>query len=85
LAEQAAEQLQTADQRRWLDRVAAEQPNLRAALAHSVNVRDIESAWRLVAALQRFWDVTGQRREGTEWVHRTLAVTHRPHLWPSLD
>jgi predicted ATPase/DNA-binding CsgD family transcriptional regulator len=78
LAEQAAKQLRTADQRRWLDRMATEQPNLRAALAHSVNARDIESAWRLVAALQRFWDVTGQRREAHEWIKRTLAVGDPP-------
>ena len=52
VAEQAARQLETSDQRSWLDRLAAEQPNLRAALAHSVGAGDIDSAWRLIAALQ---------------------------------
>ena len=56
LAEQAAGQLRTPDQRAWLERLTAEQPNLRAALAHSITIGDIESAWRLVAALQRFWE-----------------------------
>jgi len=78
LAEHAAEQLETSDQRAWLDRLAAEQPNLRASLAHSIRTGDIESAWRSVAALQRFWDVTGQRREAQDWIRRTLAIGDPP-------
>src|SRR5262245_46474884 len=78
LAEHAAQQLQTSDQRVWLDRLAAEQPNLRASLAHSIRTGDIESAWRSVAALQRFWDVTGQRREAQDWIRRTLAIGDPP-------
>jgi predicted ATPase len=78
LAELAAEQLRTPDQRAWLDRLAVEQPNLRAALAHSTTTGDVESAWRLVAALQRFWDITGQRREAQEWIQRALAISDPP-------
>jgi predicted ATPase/DNA-binding CsgD family transcriptional regulator len=78
LAEQAAEQLRTPDQRAWLDGLATEQPNLRAALAHSTTTCDAESAWRLVAALQRFWDITGQRREAQEWIQRALAISDPP-------
>jgi len=74
LAEQGAGQLRTPDQRAWLDRLITEQPNLRAALAHSITTSDIESAWRLVAMLQRFWDITGQRREAQEWIQRALAI-----------
>src|SRR6266542_4772193 len=82
LAERAARGLETSDQRIWLDRLAAEQPNLRAALAHSIDAGDIESAWRSVAALQRFWDVTGQRREAHEWIQRILAVGDPPATPP---
>ena len=76
LAERAAQRLEGSDQRGWLDRLVAEQANLRAALAHSIDAGDSDSAWRLVAALQRFWDVTGQRPEAHEWIQRTLALGH---------
>jgi predicted ATPase/DNA-binding CsgD family transcriptional regulator len=74
LAEQGAEQHQTSQQRIWLDRLSTEQPNLRAALAHSVTTGDIASAWRFVAALHQFWEITGQRREALEWIDRALAI-----------
>ncbi len=78
LAEHAAQRLETSDQRIWLDQLAAEQPNLRASLAYSIDAGDIDAAWRSVAALQRFWDVTGQRREAHEWIQRTLALGDPP-------
>jgi len=78
LAERAARQLETSNQRHWLDRLAAEQPNLRASLAHSIGAGDIDSAWRLIAALHRFWDVTGQRREAHEWIQRMRAMGDPP-------
>jgi predicted ATPase/DNA-binding CsgD family transcriptional regulator len=78
LAEHAAQRLETSAQRIWLDRLTAEQPNLRAALANRIDAGDIDSAWRSVAALQRFWDVTGQRREAHEWIQRTLAIGDPP-------
>jgi predicted ATPase len=77
-AEHAAERLRTADQRSWLERLATEQPHLRAALAHSVEVGDLDAAWRAIAALQRFWDIVGQRHEAHEWIQRTLAVGDPP-------
>jgi predicted ATPase/DNA-binding CsgD family transcriptional regulator len=77
-AEHAAERLRTADQRDWLERLASEQPNLRTALAHNVQVGDLDAAWRAIAALQRFWDVVGQRHEAHEWIRRTLAVGDPP-------
>jgi predicted ATPase/DNA-binding CsgD family transcriptional regulator len=78
LAAQAAEELRTSNQRTWLDRLTTEQPNLRSALAHSIATHDIESAWRWVAVLQRFWDITGQRREAQEWIQRALAIGDPP-------
>jgi predicted ATPase/DNA-binding CsgD family transcriptional regulator len=78
LAEDAAEQLRGPDQRAWLDRLTTEQPNLRAAIAHDVAVGDLESAWRWIAALERFWDATGQRREAYEWIRQTLAAGQPP-------
>jgi len=78
MAVQAAEQLRTPAQRIWLDRLATERPNLRAALGHSIATGDIESAWRWVSALQRFWAITGQRREAYEWIRRALAIGDPP-------
>ena len=78
LAEHAAVQLRTQHQRTWLERMTTEQPNLRAALAHSIASHDMPSAWRWVAALQRFWDITGQRREAEQWIQRTLAMGEPP-------
>lgn len=77
-AEHAAERLRTADQRHWLERLATEQPHLRAALAHSVRAGDLDSCWRAIAALQRFWDIVGQRHEAHEWIQRTLAIGDPP-------
>ena len=77
-AEHAARQLETSDQRQALDRLAIEQPNLRAALANSIAAADAEPAWRLIAALQRFWDITGQRREAHDWIRQTLAIGDPP-------
>ncbi len=78
LAERADELLRTPVQRTWLDRLTTEQPNLRNALAHTMTTGDIESAWRWVAALQRFWDITGQRREAHDWIERALAIGDPP-------
>lgn len=78
LAEQAARQLRTPDQRAWLGRLTTEQPNLRAALEHSITAGHIESAWRLISSLQRFWELTGQRHEAREWIQRTLAAGDPP-------
>jgi predicted ATPase/DNA-binding CsgD family transcriptional regulator len=76
--EHAAAQLRTPQQRTWLDRLNAEQPNVRAALAHSIATGEVEHAWRWIAALQRFWDSTGQRREAYEWIQRALAIGDPP-------
>jgi hypothetical protein len=78
MAERAAGQLRTPDQRDWLARLTAEQPNLRAALAHSITCGDAEFAWRFAAALQRFWDISGERREAHDWIRRTLAIGDPP-------
>ena len=78
LAELAAERLRGPEQRAWLDRLTIEQPNLRAALAHSVAGGDIETALRWISALELFWDGTGQRREAHEWIRRTLACGEPP-------
>jgi predicted ATPase/DNA-binding CsgD family transcriptional regulator len=78
VAELAAGRLRGPEQRTWLDRLTVEQPNLRAALAHSVANGDVETALRWISALELFWDGTGQRREAHEWIGRTLACGEPP-------
>ncbi len=78
LAELAAGRLRGPEQRAWLGRLSLEQPNLRAAMDHSVGTGDIETALRWISALEPFWDGTGQRREAHEWIRRTLACGEPP-------
>ena len=51
LAERAEPELGAAEQITWLDRLEAEQGNLRAALAHLLQSGDGETALRLAGAL----------------------------------
>jgi hypothetical protein len=78
LAERGAEHLRGPHQRVWLDRMIGEQPNVRAAQAYDVATQDMATAWRWIAARQRFWDITGQRREAREWIQDTLAIGDPP-------
>ncbi|MBO3749632.1 hypothetical protein J5X84_26435 [Streptosporangiaceae bacterium NEAU-GS5] len=77
-AEDLAERLRGPGQRTWLDRANAELPNLRAAMTHCTSTGDVERAWRWIAALERYLDCTGQRREAYEWIQRTLALGEPP-------
>jgi tetratricopeptide (TPR) repeat protein len=74
LAEDAAGHLWAAGQGAWLDRLALDHPNLRAALRWSIEARDVETALRLVAALWRFWQLDGHVAEGHSWVAAVLAM-----------
>lgn len=78
LTEQAAAHLRGPRQREWLDRLTTELPNLRTALAYSIGAGDIESVWRWIAALQRYCEVTGHRREAQDWIERALALGDPP-------
>ena len=73
LAEQAEPQLSSAGQVAWLDRLAAEHANLRAALDWMVERGDVASALRLVTALRYFWRVRGYYNEGLDQLLRLLA------------
>ncbi len=63
LAEEAAPQLASADQRRWLDRLEREHDNLRATLMWAANRPDPELAVRVAFALWRFWQQRGYLNE----------------------
>jgi predicted ATPase/transcriptional regulator with XRE-family HTH domain len=57
-----------------LDRLEAEHPNLRAALAWAIEREDADAAVRLGAALWKFWYVRGHIAEGEQWLARAFAV-----------
>jgi predicted ATPase/DNA-binding CsgD family transcriptional regulator len=73
LAESAARALTGPEQSSWLERLADDHDNLRAALEASRSV-DIERRLRLVLALDRFWTVRGHLGEGRQWMEEVLAA-----------
>ena len=57
-----------------VDRLTAEVDNLRAALGHAVTTAAADTGLGLAGAIWRFWQSTGQLREGRLWLDRTLAL-----------
>lgn len=74
LAEHALPELTGVDQRLWYQRLTAEYDNLRLALQWTDSDPDgAEAELRLAAALGRYWDIHGPRRDGRKWVEQALA------------
>ena len=75
LAERSEPQLRGPDQTAWLRRLAAEQADIRAALAWAQEAHRDESMLRLAAALKRrFWHDAGGLGEGLRWLEASLAM-----------
>jgi predicted ATPase/DNA-binding CsgD family transcriptional regulator len=75
LAERSEPQLRGPDQAAWLRRLAAEQADIRAALAWAEEAHRYESMLRLAGALKRrFWYDAGGLGEGLRWLEASLAV-----------
>jgi predicted ATPase len=72
LLEEAEPRLLGPDQKRWLDRIEAEYPNLRTALDH-LTVSAPEQALRMAGILTWFWDVRGYLPEGRQRLLDVLA------------
>jgi predicted ATPase/DNA-binding CsgD family transcriptional regulator len=60
-----------------LGRLSAEHSNLRAALGRFATRGDAESLARLTGALNWFWHMGAQGREGRVWLERALAASAR--------
>src|SRR5262249_39044172 len=73
LAETAEPELFGPAQVSWFDRLEAEHPNLRAALAWATG-HDLDLALRLGGALPQFWRLRGHLGEGREALERALAA-----------
>jgi non-specific serine/threonine protein kinase len=83
LGEAAAPQLIAHDQAEWLDRLDAEQGNLRAAIACSLTQPDPGPGLRLAASLREFWRARGHAAEGADALHALLdAPTAREATLP---
>ncbi len=88
LAEQAERELFGPLQSAWLERLAAEQENFRAALARSLEQpADPAVALRLAGALGPFWrlrGLPGAHSEGRRWLDRALSAAERggPRAYP---
>ena len=75
LAERSEPQLRGPDQAAWIRRLAAEQADIRAALAWAQEAHRDESMLRLAAALRRrFWHDAGGLGEGLRWLEASLAA-----------
>lgn len=65
------------DQVDWLDALALEHDNLRAALAWLSDAGLATELARLSGALWRFWWIRGHLTEGREWLQRAIDLTDR--------
>ena len=78
LAEAAESQIQGPDQAAWLDHLAREHDNLRAALQWALNNQETDAALRLAAALGEFWWPRGYVKEGQRWLTKALEHGNEP-------
>lgn len=74
LVERAEPKLTGPDQRRWYDRLAIEQDNVRAALAYACERRDGERALMLAGTVWRFWWTHGYIGEASVWYGRAFSI-----------
>jgi predicted ATPase/class 3 adenylate cyclase len=74
LAHEARRHMSTIRQASWVDRLAADEPNLRSAVRWAIDAGETDLALRLVASLWRFWQADGHLSEGRELATRALAM-----------
>ena len=70
--ETAEPELIRGNQDTWLNRIAAEHDNIRAALGWTLSSGDSSTALALTGSLWRFWNVRGFVAEGRSWLKRAL-------------
>jgi predicted ATPase len=74
LAERARPHLTGPDHAMWLDRLAEDYENLRAAFAWLSGPGSAEAAMRLAAGMVFFWLLRGRYADGLDWLERALAL-----------
>lgn len=75
LAERAEGSLDGKEQAVWIQVVAADEDNIRAALDWAVTHRGSDEGLRAAAALWRYWQVRSRYEEGRRWLRSLLAST----------
>jgi predicted ATPase/DNA-binding XRE family transcriptional regulator len=80
LAAEGAEGVENEAQVEWLDRLDAEQDNMRAALRWALDRQHSDIAAQLLGSLQWYWLRRGRHREARNWSDEVLAlmVQHPP-------
>jgi predicted ATPase/class 3 adenylate cyclase len=85
LAVEAGAQLYGSSRRVWLDRLAAEHANVRAALDHDVAAGNLSGALEIAAGIWRFWQTRGHLIEARARLNVLLGLaTGRTDLAPAL-
>jgi predicted ATPase/Tfp pilus assembly protein PilF len=74
LAERARPELRAREARTWLERLDAEQANVRAALDHLVACGDADGALRLSGAIWPYWQTRGHWTEGRRYLAAALSL-----------
>ena len=72
LSERAVSELHSPRAAAWLDRLAAEHANLRAAIEHLVRRGDGDAALRLVGSVWQYWATRGHWTEGRQLIRDAL-------------
>lgn len=73
LAQQAASAVATPAQPAWVNRIRQEHENLRIALQWALDTDETETAFRLLGAVWRYWDVLNVWSEARIWMERALT------------
>jgi predicted ATPase len=74
LGEHARPELHARQGREWLDRLDAEQANLRASLEHLLACEDKDGALQLSGAIWQYWATRGYWTEGRRFLGSALAL-----------
>ena len=84
LADEGAAGLENAEQVEWLERLDAEQDNMRAALRWAVDRQQATVAARLLGSLQWYWLRRGRHREARAWSGAVLALIEQARPEPAV-
>lgn len=77
LAEEAVPRLRGEEQLEWLQRLEAENDNLRAVLDRSYANGDMTTTVRLAGSLSWFWFLHSYLREGSDWLERLIPKAEK--------
>jgi predicted ATPase/DNA-binding SARP family transcriptional activator len=81
LAEEAYPQLRAAPQVEWLQKLDAENGNLRGALSWALSADDLPTAARLGFALWPFWWIRNRQIEGRRWMEPVFLRRNEVPPW----